>query len=110
MPFGPANATPTFEGLVNSIFKSFLRKFLLVFFDDVLIYIKSWNDHVQHIDRVVKLLEDKQLYAKTSKFFFGVQEVEYLGHIVSREGVKADPNKIKSIKQWKFPTTIKHLC
>ena len=70
----------------------------------------SWKDHVQQVDRVLKLLEEKQLYEKTSKFFFGVQEVEYMGHIVSHEGVKVYTNKIKSIKEWKAPTTIKQLC
>ena len=58
---------------------------------------------------VLKLLEAKQLYANISKRFFGVQEVEYLGHIVSHEGVKVDPRKIKTIKEWKIPTSIKHL-
>ena len=57
---------------------------------------------------MLKLLEEKQLYEKTSNFFFGVQEVEYLGHIVSHEGVKVDPRKIKAIKEWKIPTSIKH--
>ena len=66
-------------------------------------------DHVQHVDGVLKLLEEKQLYAKTSKCFFGVQEVEYLGHIVSHEGVKVGIKKIKAIKEWKVPTTIKQL-
>ena len=94
---------------MNSIFKPFLRKFTLVFFDDILIYNKSWKDNVQHVDWVLKLLEEKQLYAKSSKCFFGVQEVEYLGHIVSHEGVKVDLNKIKSIKEWKVTTTIKEL-
>jgi len=98
MPFGLTNVPSRFQGLMNSIFKPFLRKFVLVFFDDILIYIKSWKDHVQHVDRVLKLLEEKQLYAKISKCFFGVQEVEYLGHIVSHEGVKVDPRKIKAIK------------
>ena len=82
---------------------------MLVFFDDILIYNRSWKDHVQHVDWVLKLLEENQLYEKNSKCFFGVQEVEYIGHIVSQEGVKVDPNKIKSIKEWKFPTTIKKL-
>ena len=82
---------------------------MLVFFDDILTYNKSWNDNVQHVGRVLKLLEEKQLYAKRSKCFFGVQEVEYLGHIVSHEGVKVDPSETKSIKEWKIPTSIKHL-
>ena len=107
MPFGMTNAPSKFQGLMNSISKPFIRKFVLVFFDDILIYNKSWKDHVQHIDRVLKLLQEKQLYEKPSKCFFGVQEVEYPGHIISHEGVKVDPNKIKFIKEWKFPTTIK---
>ena len=72
-------------------------------------YNKSWKDHVEHVDTVLQLLEEKQLYAKRSKCFFGVQEVEYLGHIVSHEGVKVHPRKIKAIKEWKIPTSIKHL-
>ena len=107
MPFGLTNEPFTFQDFMNSIFKPTLRKFLLVFFDDILIYNKSWKDHVQHVYKVLKLLEEKQLYAKTSKCFFGVQEVEYLGHIVSHEGVKVDPNKINSIEEWKAPKTIK---
>ncbi|MCY6524934.1 hypothetical protein, partial [Actinobacillus pleuropneumoniae] len=63
----------------------------------------SWKDHVQHVDRVLKLLEEKQLYSKNFKCFFGVQEVEYMGYIVSHEGVKVDPSKIKAIKEWKTP-------
>ena len=109
MPFGLTNAPSTFQGLMNSIFKPFLRKFVLVFFDDILIYNKSWKDHVQQVDMVLKLLEEKKLYAKISKCFFGVQKVEYLGHIVSHEGLKVDPRKIKTIKEWKIPTSIKHL-
>ena len=72
MPFGLTNAPSKFQGFMNSIFKPFLRKFLLVFFDDILIYRRSWKGHVQHVDRVLKLLEEKQLYEKTSKCFFEV--------------------------------------
>ena len=109
MPFGLTNAPSTLQGLMNSIFKPFLIKYVLLFFDDIIIYNRSWKDHVQHVDKELKLLQEKKLYAKTSKCFFGVQEVEYLGHIVSHEGVKVDPNKIKAIKEWKFSTTIKQL-
>ena len=66
------------------------------------------KDHVEHVERVLKLLEEKQLYAKRYKCFFGVQEVIYLG-LVSHEGFKVDPSKIKTIKEWKIPTSIKHL-
>ena len=62
-----------------------------------MIYSKSWEEHVQHVDRVLQLLKEKYLYAKPSKCFFGINEVEYLGHTVSHEGVKVDPNKIKSM-------------
>jgi hypothetical protein len=109
MPFGLMNAPSTFQGLMNSIFRPFLRKFVLVFFDDTLIYKNSWEDHVQHVDMVIQILKEKQLYAKLSKCFFGVKEVEYLGHIVSHGGVKVDPNNIKSMMDWSIPKTLKNL-
>jgi hypothetical protein len=84
---------------MNSILKPFLRKFLLLFFYDILIYNKSWEENGKHVDRVLQLLEEKQLYAKPPKCAFGIQEVKYLGHIVSHEGVKVDPNKIKSMRE-----------
>eukprot|EP00253_Pinus_taeda_P029589 PITA_29589 len=90
MTFGLTHAPSTFQVLMSYIFKPFLRKFMLVFFNDILIYSKSWKDHVEHVDRVLQLLEEKQLYAKRSKCFFGVQEVEYLCYIVSHEGDKVE--------------------
>jgi hypothetical protein len=82
---------------------------VLVFFDDILIYRNSWEDHVKHVDKVLQLLNEQQLYAKPSKCFFGVKEVEYLGHIVSHEGVKVDPNKIKAMMDTSISKTLKNL-
>jgi hypothetical protein len=82
---------------------------VLVFFDDILIYIKSWEDHVQHVDMVLQLLNDQKLYSKPYKCFFGVNEVEYLGHILSHEGFKVDPNNIKAMMDWPIPKTLKNI-
>jgi hypothetical protein len=64
---------------------------------------------VRHVDKVLQLLKEKQLYAKPSKCFFGVKVIEYLGHIVSHEGVKVDPNKINAMMDWPIPKTLKNL-
>jgi hypothetical protein len=78
-------------------FRTYIRKSVLVFFDDILIYRKSWEEHIKHVDQVLQILKNKKLYVKISKCYFGKQEVEYLGHIFSREGVKVDPQKIQDI-------------
>ena len=82
---------------------------MFIFFDDILIYNKYWEDNVQHVEIVLQLLEEQQLYENPSKCAFGVQEVEYLGHIVSHEGVKVDPKKIKSMMEWPILKTLNNL-
>jgi hypothetical protein len=94
MQFELTNAPSTFQSLMNFIFNPFLRKYMLVFSNDILIYKKYWEEHVQHVDRVLQLFKEKQIYENTSKCAFRVQEVEYLDHILSHEDVKVDPNKI----------------
>ena len=68
----------------------------------------SWEKHVQHVDMVLQVLKEHQLNEKPSKCFFGVKEVEYLGHLVSHEVVKVDPKKIKSMMDWSIPKTRKN--
>ncbi|KAL2237867.1 UNVERIFIED_CONTAM: Retrovirus-related Pol polyprotein from transposon 17.6 [Sesamum indicum] len=88
MPFGLCNAPSTFQSLMNVVFAPYLRKFILVFFDDILVYSGIWNDHLKHLCITLELLKDNQLYAKRSKCNFGKKTIEYLGHIITKEGVK----------------------
>ncbi|KAA0067574.1 Ty3/gypsy retrotransposon protein [Cucumis melo var. makuwa] len=109
MPFGLTNAPATFQALVNTIFKPFLRKFVLVFFDDILIYSKNEADHVLHMGKVLSILRQHELYANQKKCNFAQKKIEYLGHVISGEGVAVDPEKIKAITNWPQPTNIKEI-
>jgi hypothetical protein len=98
MPFGLCNAPSTFQILTNHIFSPFLLHFVLVLFDDILIYSKTWTDHLAHVDRIIHLLSQHQLFLKQSKCAFGTSEVEYLDHLIGKNGVRVDPKKIEAMQ------------
>ena len=106
MPFGLTNAPATFQATMNELFQPYLRKFVLVFFDDILIYSKTWKEHLKQLEKVLSLLKENQFYAKKSKCTFGKQEVEYIGHIISKEGFKVDPRKIQEMKECPQPKNV----
>jgi hypothetical protein len=109
MPFGLTNAPSTFQSLMNHIFQPYLRKFILVFFDDILIFSKDKDSHRNHLQLTLEVLRSHKLSAKKSKCRFGCKEVDYLGHIIAESGVRANLGKIKAMVEWPFPTNIKAL-
>ena len=80
---------------------------MLVFFDDILIYSASWNKHLQHLQAVFQVLLHHQLFVKHSKCVFGTSRIEYLGHVISSEGVDMDADKVACIVNWPYPKTVK---
>ncbi|KAA3466005.1 Retrotransposon protein [Gossypium australe] len=105
MPFGLTDAPTVFMDLMNKIFKPYLDRFVVVYSDDILVYSRDENEHADHLRIVSQTLREKQLYAKFSKCEFWLQKVGFLGHIVSAEGIRVDPNKILAIN-WKPPKNV----
>jgi len=101
--FGLCNAPATFQALMNDVLHPFLRRFVLVFFDDILIYSKSWADHLRHLRAVLDELRRHQLFVKRTKCSFGASSVAYLGHVISAAGVAMDPAKVQAIHDWPAP-------
>ncbi|KAL0411398.1 UNVERIFIED_CONTAM: Retrovirus-related Pol polyprotein from transposon [Sesamum latifolium] len=106
MPFGLTNAPAAFMSLMNKTLQPFLDQFVIVFIDDILIYSSSQEEHEKHLRAVLQILREKQLYAKFSKCEFWMEEIAFLGHIISKEGVQPDPTKVKAILEWESPKNI----
>jgi len=100
MPFELCNAPTTFQALMNDVLRPFLRRFVLVFFDDILIYSSSWADHLRHLRAVLTVLQQHRLFVKHSKCAFGVASISYLGHVISEAGVAMDPAKVQAVQDW----------
>ena len=109
MPFSLTNAPTTFQSLMNDIFKGALRRFVLVFFDDILIFSSSWKDHLSHLEFVLNTLKHHQLFARFSKCSFGVREIDYLGHMLLGAGVAMETTKLQAMIDWPLPTSLKKL-
>jgi hypothetical protein len=106
MSFGLMNAPAHFMYLMNLVFMPELDQFVVVFIDDILVYLKSMEEHEDHIRIVLQHLREHQLYAKFSKCEFLIKEVPFLGHVVSPEGIAVDPSKVKEVLDWKPPMTV----
>ena len=106
LPFGLTNAPATFQGLMNDIFRPYLDQFVIVYLDDILIFSKSPEEHEQHLRTVLSVLRQEKLYAKASKCEFFESKTEFLGHIISDQGILPDPKKLQAIEEWPAPKTV----
>ena len=106
MSFGLTNAPTFFMYLMNSVFMPKLDKFIVVFIDDILIYSKNNKKHAQHLRIVLTRLREHKLYAKFSKCEFWLDRVQFLGHVLTPEGIFVDPSKVHDMLNWKYPKSV----
>ena len=106
MSFGLTNAPAFFMYLMNSVFMPELDKFVVVFIDDILIYSKNDEEHARHLRIILARLREHQLYAKFSKCEFWLDRVQFLGHVLTPEGISVDPSKVQDVLDWKSPKSV----
>jgi hypothetical protein len=109
MSFGLTGAPGTFQGAMNCTLAPGLRKFLLVFFDDILVYSQTYEEHLLHLEQVFLWLQKDHWHLKLSKCKFAQQSISYLGHVISVAGVSTDPSKIRDVQNWPVPTNMKEV-
>nr|GEX67418.1 putative reverse transcriptase domain-containing protein [Tanacetum cinerariifolium] len=112
MPYGLTNAPTVFMDLINCVCKPYLDKFMIVFIGDIPIYSKNKEEHEEHLKLILELLKKEESYSKFSKYEFWIPNVQFRGHVINSQGIRVDPTKIESIKDWtssKTPTEI-HQC
>jgi hypothetical protein len=104
--FGLSNAPTIFMCLMNGVFRDYLDKFFIVFLDDILVYSKSEEENEKHLRMVLQVLRENQLYAKLIKCSFYQEQIHYLGHIISKDGMVVDLEKIETIREWSVPKNV----
>jgi hypothetical protein len=107
MSFGLTNAPATFQALMNEVLRPFLRWFVLIFFDDILVYSSSWAEHLRHLHLVFTKLQEQNLVVKRSKCAFGERTVGYLGHVISKDGIAMDAAKVQAVLDWPRPRSVR---
>ena len=109
MPFGLTNAPAAFAAFMARIFDKYLGKFVYIYLDDIILFSRSKEEHIEHLRLVFEVLRDEQLFIKLSKCEIGKPEVGFLGHVVGKDGIKVDPSKLEVIRNWKTPECLTEL-
>jgi hypothetical protein len=107
MPFGLAGVPATFLGAMNDTLQPLLRKCVVVFFNDILVYSRSLPEHLSHLAQVMQLLHRDNWKVKKSKCSFGQQRISYLGHVINNTGMASEPDKITKVANWPTPANAK---
>jgi len=110
MPFGLCNAPLTFQSTMHELFRPHLRIFLIVFFDDVLVYSRSLHEYISHLKLIFQCLLDKKFFLKRSKCVFVQNNVVYLGHVIVEQGMELENDKILTMQEWPVLRCMKQLC
>ena len=103
---GLTNAPATFQTVMNSIFAPYLKKFVVVYLDDILIFSRSEEEHKAHVQLVLDVLRREKFYVTKAKSRFAQTEIQYLGHIVNAQGIRPDPKKVSAVQSWPVPKNV----
>ena len=106
LPFGLSNAPAYFQSKMNELFSSLVDCCVLIYLDDILVFSKNPEEHLQHLRQVLEILRHEKFYGRLHKCAFFKKELKYLGHIVSAEGIRVDPKQIEKVNEWPVPTDV----